>query len=66
MIGALVGKEVGVVILFQRAVGGAPISGFAPFPVVQIQRHILAGIGVQAPIPAPTAVNKNFVRVHSA
>ena len=54
----------GQIILFQAAIGRASVGGFASFAMIEIQRHMAAGIVFLAAVIAAAAIYKDFRFVH--
>ena len=53
------------IVLYQAAIGRAPIGGFTPFAVIDIERHIAAGVKLLTPVVATAAIYKNLEVFHS-
>lgn len=54
----------GVVVLLQRATCIAPFGRFATFAMIEIQRHIAAGVAVKPTVVTFAAIYKKLVFVH--
>ena len=54
------------VILLEAAIGRTSVGGFATLAVIQVYRHIPAGVKVQAAIMSFASIDKNFVFAHTS
>lgn len=54
----------GIVVLLQRAICIAPFGRFATFAMVEIQRHIAAGVAVKSTVVTFAAIYKKLMFVH--
>jgi hypothetical protein len=58
--------DIGKVVLFNAAIGGTSVGGFTTLAVIQVYRHILAGVKVQAAIMPFASIDKKFVLAHTS
>jgi len=54
----------GVVILLQISTRIAPFDGSSTLAVIEIHRHVFAGVAIFTTIRSPTSIDKKFMLVH--
>jgi hypothetical protein len=53
-----------VIILLQRPPAYPAFGGFSTLSMIQIDRHILAGVAIQAAIHTAPSIDKKFMLAH--